>query len=137
MFAVRAHPGRVPVTIIQAQLGHAHLPTTSVNLNHLGPQDVIAAGRRPTDPGLTCSFEVFASGRQPETIEADGAEATGGESVTYVTSWGVSVNGSPETIEVPAVTLALESAEGIARVKVLHDHVSTEYNVTQHDAAHD
>jgi len=42
--------------------------TTSVNLNHLGPQDVIAAGRRPTDPGLTCGFEVFASGRQPGTI---------------------------------------------------------------------
>ncbi len=50
-FAVGAHrERRVPVTIIQAQLGHAHLPTTSVNLNHLGPQDVIAAGRRPKDP---------------------------------------------------------------------------------------
>jgi hypothetical protein len=48
-----------------------------------------------------------------------------------------SVNGSPETIEVPAATLALESTEGITRLKLLHDHVSTEYNVTQHDAAHE
>jgi len=57
--------------------------------------------------------------------------------VTYVMFGGVSVKGSPETIEVPAATLALESMEGITRVQVLHDHVSTEYNVTQHHAAHD
>jgi hypothetical protein len=69
-------------------------------------------------------------------MAADGAEATEGESVAYITTWGASVNGSPETIEVPAATLALESTERITRVK-LHDHVSTEYNVTQHDAAHD
>ena len=57
--------------------------------------------------------------------------------MTYVMFGGVSVKGSPETIEVPAATLALESMEGITRVQVLHDHVSTEYNVTQHHAAHD
>jgi hypothetical protein len=70
-------------------------------------------------------------------MEADGAEATGGESVPHVTSSGVSVNGSPETTEVPAATLALESTNGITRARLLHDHVSTKYNATQRDAAHD
>jgi hypothetical protein len=69
-------------------------------------------------------------------MTADGAEATEGEPVAYVTTWGASVNGLPEIIVVPAATLALESTEGITRVE-LYDHVSTEYHITQHDVAHD
>ena len=81
--------------------GHAHLSTISVYLNHLNPQDVIAAGRADAvDPGLTCGFEGFASGRQPGIMTADGAEATEGEPVAYVTTWGASVNGLPEIIVV-------------------------------------
>ena len=39
---------RVPVTVIQQQLGHDHLSTTSIYLNHIAPEDVIAAGRADT-----------------------------------------------------------------------------------------
>jgi site-specific recombinase XerD len=35
----------VPVNVIQAQLGHAHLSTTDVYLRHIAPADVIAMGR--------------------------------------------------------------------------------------------
>lgn len=35
----------IPVNVIQKQLGHASLATTSVYLNHVAPADVIAVGR--------------------------------------------------------------------------------------------
>jgi site-specific recombinase XerD len=39
---------KVPITAIQKQLGHRHLSTTSIYLNHIAPEDVIAAGRADT-----------------------------------------------------------------------------------------
>ena len=45
-WSYEAHRERkMPLTVIQAQLGHQHLSTTSIYLNHLAPEDVIAAGR--------------------------------------------------------------------------------------------
>jgi site-specific recombinase XerD len=39
------HVRKVPVAVIQQALGHEHLSTTTIYLNHLAPEDVIAAGR--------------------------------------------------------------------------------------------
>jgi len=35
----------LPLNALQKQLGHANLATTSVYVNHLGAEDVIAIGR--------------------------------------------------------------------------------------------
>jgi site-specific recombinase XerD len=42
------HLRKVPASVIQHELGHEHLSTTVIYLDHLAPEDVIAAGRADT-----------------------------------------------------------------------------------------
>jgi integrase len=69
----------VPLNIIQRQLGHANLGTTSIYLQGIDPEEIIAAVRARRTPMMSASAGLRLSGRSASSGSRAGAPASPGQ----------------------------------------------------------